>query len=161
MLCGTSVAHAAVSSNNDVMALAALTLPPVVNTLVADAQSLASLARSPATAIQRVEVHTKYLPVITASMPLGPSVPGAEPSKPDLLVRFMQPKVRLVLAAPFSPIDIVPAGEPGPTQWPTLRWALLAAGAMGAYFMFRGLTCGVTTKMAIRRTRRRYSTHAA
>lgn len=113
-------------------------LPGQIQSVVANAQSLAELARNPTGAVQRVVVRTKYLPDIVADMPLAAGQPGA-PSKPDLLVRIMQPKVTLVLHPPLPPVEIIPAGDPGESQWPVVKWTGIAAVGVLGFIFLRGL----------------------
>lgn len=116
----------------------ALTIPAGFNTLIADARSLAALAQNPTGVVQRVVVRTKYLPDIVAEMPLAPGQPGPQ-KQPDFLVRMMQPRVDIVLAQPLSPITIMPAGDPGATQWSTVKWVGIAAAAVLGFVFIRGL----------------------
>lgn len=97
---------------------------PSYGDLLTDAQSIQALVRDPSGLIQKVTVRSEWTPDIVLDYPLRPSAPG---TKPSAVVRLLKPQVDLLLAPPFRPVTIAPAGTPGRKA----AWAGLAAVAVG------------------------------
>lgn len=73
-----------------------------------------------------VEVHTRYLPPVTLDVPDPRESPDTSaPGVGSRVLALLRP--RLVVRSPFGTQTSAPYGEPGPSQWGTVRLALGAA----------------------------------
>jgi len=82
--------------------------------------------------ISKVDVDTAYGPSISIDDPF-------EPGPPNPYLQRLKPRVVLHLrGGEAQPVVIAPYGEPGPTQWPLIRSALIVSGfAVGGLALWK------------------------
>lgn len=88
--------------------------------------------------IHKVIIESEVSPPIVIDIqPAGQPQPGEQPSS-DWIGKLIKPRVTLETS--MGPMVIEPAGPPGPTKWPYIKWTAITVAALSAYLMWRGLT---------------------
>lgn len=104
---------------------------------VEDIASAFDVVGNPATAIEWIQIESKYSPLIRIDQPLveRPVEPGAfDPAS------YAKPKITVKFKPIAEPMVIMPYGEPGPTQWPLVSMFGIFSLGLGVVLLYRGIT---------------------
>lgn len=105
--------------------------------IVEDVNAIIGIASDPAGIVDSITLDTVYGPQILISEPLKTDASGNVQGDP--VTRVLKPKVTINLKA-GPPIVYAPAGEPGETKWPYVKWGMIGAGALIGFLILRGMT---------------------